>query len=253
MRNQEEVNFMTDLLSDLNDIDDGKAVGSNQASPSQITETRDLLNSLSDVGLQYGTLTNPIAEAETQRREMMEQYGTVKPEDTFGYDYQAEQKMNSIYGVNPDVEPIPYEAPKVTMTQVQHQYSQPKTSWSLVTETVKGTKSTKVYSIKSNHSGQVIMDGMMMFEAAQTLVNLLNEGRKITDVKVLGIISAGLQYTQVMNEHISAARQRHKVLNESRYDEAKVLDEEISQLKETGIALKKRVMKFLVDEGYITK
>lgn len=247
---QAEVNFFGGLLSDLNDIDDGKQVSSKQADPSVVTETRDLLHALSDVGLQYGSLTNPIAEAQLQHREMVDS-GAI-PDN--GYDYVMENKLSQIYGINPDEQDIPYSTPTVTMSPVQS-YSQPRvsTAWSLVTETVKGTKSTKVYSIKSNHSNQVIMDGMMMFEAAQTLVNLLNEGRKLTDVKILGIISAGLQYTHVMTEYIDAARKRQKVLNESRYDEAKELDGEITALKENAQKLKQRVMKFLVDEGYITK
>lgn len=245
--NQADINFMGNLLSDLNDLDAGKEVAT---SPSAISETKELLHSLSDIGLQYGSLTNPIAEAENQRREMIEN-GQL-PER--GYDYAMENKLAQIYGVNPDEQDIPYSTPAVTMTPVQN-YAQPRvsTAWSLVTETVKGTKSTKVYSIKSNHSGQVIMDGMMMFEAAQTLVNLLNEGRKLSDVKILGIISAGLQYTHVMTEYINAARKRQKVLNESRYDDAKELDVEIANLKESAQKLKQRVMKFLVDEGYITK
>lgn len=252
--NRADVDFMGDLLSDLNAIDEGQKVTSVQASSGQIAETRNLLSALSDVGLQYGTLTNPIAEAQTQRQEMIAQYGESALDQ--GYDYAMENKLAQIYGVNPEEDPALYEAPVVTMTPVQTHIvsnTRPKTAWSLVTETVKGTKNTKVYSIKSNHSGQMLMDGMMMFEAAQTLVNLLNEGRTISDVKILGIISAGLQYTHVINEYLSAARKRQKVLNESKYDKAAELDTEIAALKESAQKLKQRVMKFLVDEGYITK
>ncbi|EMR6005920.1 hypothetical protein WJW27_002620 [Escherichia coli] len=218
---QQSVNQMADLLSGLNDIEAGEthnAAGVPYKASGDIGAMTAILTSLNEAGMDYGT----------------------DPEK-----------------IHPNV--VPYNAPfnehmngQQSTIQPYSQPSKPKTNWSLVEEKVQGTKSTKVYSIKCNHSSQIIMNNIMMYEAALTLVNLLNEGRMLTDAKLLGIISSGLQYTNVISEALKAAQRRQRVLNESKYDEAKELDIIIAEKKAEAYKLKERVLNFLKNEGYIT-
>ncbi|WEM33356.1 hypothetical protein EJP02_295 [Escherichia phage EJP2] len=233
--------FMEGMLSSLNDIEDGIQPQSrpqqnynHNQNPNQgfdvyaaqaesaaraLNETKNLLEGLTDIGFEYGNINNPDAEAQSQRA--------------------------PTYSESPSTYAQPvYNEPKI---------QKPSRHWSLVENILQGTKSTKVYSIKCNYSNEVLMDGMLMFESSQTLVNLLNEGRNLSDIKVLGIISSGIQYSTVVMETLRNVKKRQKVLNESQYDVAKDLDVVISEKKNEAKQLRNRVIKFLVDEGYITK
>lgn len=247
MIERSEVSNIMDILGSLNEIEDGN----NKPGPSQqsFDETRNLLNSLNDVGLAYGTLLNPEDSVIDQNKS--------KPiyENYDNDDWEEQEKLDRIYEQNPSGKiDYGYKEPQKsykTQSPPLVQANTQKTAWSLVENTVDGTKNTKTYSIQSNHSGQIIMDGIMMYEAALTITNLLNEGKMITDTKMLGIISSGLQYTSVVNEALKAAKDRQKVLKESRYDDAKDLDIIIAEKKAEAYKLKERVLAFLTKEGYI--
>ena len=218
---QQSVNQMADLLSGLNDIEAGathNASGVPYKSGGDIGAMTDILTSLNEAGMNYG----------------------VDPEQTHPHVVPFHAPYNEHMLGHQAAQPVVQRAP-----------AKPKTNWSLVEEKIQGTKSTKVYSVKCNHSSQVIMNNIMMYEAALTLVNLLNEGRMLTDAKVLGIISSGLQYTNVITEALKAAQKRQRVLNESKYDEAKDLDIIIAEKKAEAYKLKERVLNFLKSEGYI--
>lgn len=253
MIERNEVNAFADILGSLNDIEEG----TNVAGPSQqqFDATKNLLHSLNDIGLSYGNLTTP-------ENAVPDNIQSAQVNEGYQYDdWEAQEQLDSIYGQIPGENGIDYgySAPKVTHVHNMNTQSSyvptgsPSTNWSLVEGIVEGTKSTKIYSIKSNHSGQKIMDGIMMYEAAFALTKLLNEGKMITDTKILGIISSGLQYTSVVNEGIKAAKDRNKVLKESRYDDAKDLDIIIAEKKAEAYKLKERVLTFLKKEGYISK
>lgn len=180
----------------------------------------------------------------------------------YGYDaYYLNEGVQGTYSLDENGMPIntiqPPEPPEYYVQQAEianNQHNIKPTNgkkWELVEEHYKGTKSTKVYSIKCNSNGQIIMNNILMYEAALTLVNLLNEGRMLTDAKILGIISSGIQFTAVMNEVIKVSRERQKVLNEARYDAAKELDITIAEKKNEAYKLKERVLNFLKSEGYI--
>lgn len=246
MRDQES-NYMEGLLQSLNGIEDGTDHSMVDITQSK-NETLKLLEGLSSIGLEYGNLTTPENDPDSFKpnRQLYE----------YQEDFDHAEKLAEIYGnsteINESYEDIPstYIKSNIVQQPITHNH---KTEWSLVENKVQGTKNTKTYSVKSNYSGNNIMDNIMMFEAAQTLVNLLNEGKTLTDPKILGIISSGLQFTQVMKEALSASKKRNKVLNESRYDEAKELDVVIAEKKAEALRLRERVMTFLINEGYITK
>lgn len=243
-----ESNFMEGLLGSLNDIEDGTAAPN--VSQQNYDETRNLLEGLNEIGLAYGNLLNPEDAPQVPRGNMNHHNELYEFED----DWQAAENLSNHYAKVPGEYVFEEEQSFIdTNPKPITQFAQPKTNWSLIEGVLTGTKNTKVYSIKSNHSGQVLMDGMLMFEAAQTIVNLLNEGRNFSDIKVLGIISSGIQYSAVVMEALKSVRKRHQVLKESKYDVAQELDTVIAEKKKEAQRLKERVITFLVDEGYITK
>ncbi len=222
---QKSVDMMTNLLSGLNDIESGNVSASSGAhynTGGDIGAMTDILTSLNEAGMNYGEPVQPVH----QEHPHVTTYNSPYNEHLMGQSINTPQQSSSVS-------------------------TKPKTNWSLVEEKVPGTKNTKTYSIKSNHSSQILMNNIMMYEAALTLVNLLNEGRVLTDAKILGIISSGMQFTHVMNEALNAAKKRQQVLNESKYDEAKDLDVLIAEKKAEAFKLKERVMNFLKSEGYI--
>lgn len=252
MITRQEADMFGDLLSTLEDIEDGTHVPSGP-SATALNETRELLQSLNEVGADYGTLLNQDAQY----------FG-----EQFGYDSymnDTDAKLDSIYGhyieegEDPDLIHNRYTPSTVQMKPVQSQAVQqsrpyvPGQNWSIIEEAVLGMKSAKMYSIKCNATNQVILDNIMMYESALALKNLLNEGKTLTDPKILGIISSGIQYTRVVQEAIKAAKQRQAVLKESRYDKAQELDGVIAEHKRKANELKEKVLNFLNEEGFITK
>ena len=237
--------FFENLLSDLDDIENGTAAPS--VSAQSMDATRQLLESLNEVGVGYGSI-------------IAEQLGAA-PSEYFDVD---STKLDSIYGTyipqpgDPDYAGPPASVQQPVQQQpVQQAYTQqvfqPGKNWELVEESVDGMKSAKKYGVRSIHSKQVILDNIMMKESALALRNLLNEGESLTNPKVLGLISSGIQYTAAMNDIIKAAKQRSAVLRESRYDKAQELDIVIEQKKNIAKELKGRVLDFLRNEGFISK
>lgn len=252
MITKQETDMFGDLLSTLDDIEEGTYV-STGPSATALNETKQLLESLNEVGADYGTLLNQDAQY----------YG-----EQFGYDSymnDADAKLESIYGhyiedgEDPDEIHNRYKPSTVSMKSVQQSSVQknkpyvPGQNWSITEEAVLGMKSAKMYSIKCNATNQIILDNIMMYESALALKNLLNAGKSLTDPKILGIISSGIQYTNVVQEAIKAAKQRQSVLKESRYDKAQELDSVIAEHKNKAKELKQRVLNFLEEEGFLAK
>lgn len=242
--------FFEDLLSGLDDIEKGNVDPSVAAQ--NYSATRELLESLNEVGVGYGSLAQ-------------EQMG-IMPEEDYGM-ISTDSHLDSIYGQYEPMEGDPefigtvrrVQANTPVNQQPQQQYIAPSVqfkpgqNWELVEEAVQGMKTAKKYGVRSVHSKQVILDNIMMKESALALRNLLNEGESLTNPKVLGLISSGIQYTSAMNDIIKAAKQRQSVLRESRYEDAKDLDVIIEKKKGVAQELKGRVLDFLRNEGFISK
>lgn len=253
------VDMMADIMSAFDDIEEGRAVtkklpdGStftNDFAQVNLAETKNLLHALQEVTGEYGTLLQ---------------------EDTAYYDqggYMDDNSdLDSIYGYYEPQEGenfIPDQ--RVTMRKVQQQPQQtqrpqaqpdrpyvPGMNWTIVEESVLGMKNAIMYSIKCNATNQIVLNNIMMYESALALRNILNSGKTLTDPKILGIISSGIQYTNVVQQAISAARERQSVLKESRYDKAQELDGVIAEHKKKAKELKERVLNFLEEEGFLTK
>lgn len=252
--NQQSVNLMSDIMSAFTDIEEGRPVpkklpdGSkfvNDFSQINRTETENLLKSLHEVTGEYGNIHKEYAQCyglgdyNEDYNDSTNTYGNYEPQEgeTFIQD-PSYVKMKQVK--IPNNEPVPKSELYVTGQ-----------NWSIVEESVLGMKSAKVYSIKCNSSNQIIMNNIMMYESALALKTILNDGKTLTDPKVLGIISSGIQYTRVVTEAINAAKKRQQVLKESRYDKAQELDNEIAEYKSKASELKDRVLNFLRDEGFM--
>lgn len=123
--------------------------------------------------------------------------------------------------------------------------------WSLKETVSEKYNSVKTYSICSNYSGKPILDDIMMYESAATILNLMNSGKVLSDPKVLGIIASGIQYGTVIKEGITHAERRQKALTSRDYNSAMKIDEDIEKTKKDATALREHVLKYLRDEGYI--
>lgn len=131
--------------------------------------------------------------------------------------------------------------------------SNPSLPWTLIAEDVTGLKNVKTFSIRSSYNKQVIVDSIMMQEAAISVLNVLNNGGKLTDPKVLGIISYGISYTKLLEKAMKSLHERKLVLKESNYTKAAELDVSISDYKLQAKELRNVILKFISDNNFSTK
>lgn len=123
--------------------------------------------------------------------------------------------------------------------------------WVLKEEVSTRYSTVKTYSICSSYTGYVVVNDIMMYESAVTVLNLMNNGKALSDPKVLGIIASGIEYGTVVFEAMSYAEKRNKALNKRDYQEAMKIDEDIEVVKGKAESLRDSVLKYLKDEGYL--
>ncbi|SOK58567.1 hypothetical protein [Yersinia phage fHe-Yen9-04] len=251
------IDLMNDIISAFDDIEEGRPVqkklpdGStfiNDFKQINLAETKNLLYSLQEVTGEYGNIHQENSQYYDNGGYLNE---STDYDDIYGY-YNPQE--GETYIQDPSyvrIRPVQQNTQSSPVQQTR-QYV-PGQNWSIIEESVLGMKSAKVYSIKCNATNQIVLNNIMMFESALALKTILNEGKTLTDPKVLGIISSGIQYTKVVTEAISAAKERQQVLKESRYDKAQELDNIIAEHKRKATELKERVLNFLREEGFITK
>lgn len=248
-----EAGMMADIMSAFDAIEEGRPVERNGISDNSrqvnYEATRDLLYSLHEVTGEYGNIHQEDMNYYDQGGYLTE---SIDYDDVYSH-YEPSENENFIQDL-----PVRPRAPTqhTQATNVPPPTNRPYVpgkNWSIIEESVMGMKSAKSYSIKCNNTNQVILDNIMMYESALALRQILNDGKTLTDPKVLGIISSGIQYTKVITEALTAAKKRQEVLKESRYDMAQELDVVISGHKQKATELKERVLDFLREEGFITK
>ena len=250
--------LMSDIMSAFNDIEEGKAVTKRLPDGSTFVdnfaeinraETKNLLYALQEVTGEYGNLHEEDAKYYDQGGYLAE---TTDFDSIYGY-YEPQDGENFI--ADPSYKMRPVETPQTqqrAIVQPDRPYV-PGMNWTIVEDSVLGMKNAIMYSIKCNATNQVVLNNIMMYESALALRNILNSGKTLTDPKVLGIISSGIQYTTVVQEAIKAAKERQQVLKESRYDKAQELDNVIAEHKNKAKELKQRVLNFLEEEGFLAK
>lgn len=250
--------LMSDIMSAFDDIEEGRAVtkklpdGStfvNDFAQINRAETKNLLYALQEVTGEYGNLHQEDAQYYDQGGFMAE---ATDFDSIYGY-YEPQEGENFIPDPSYKMRPVQTEQTQQrTIVQPDRPYV-PGMNWTIVEESVLGMKNAIMYSIKCNATNQVVLNNIMMYESALALRNILNSGKSLTDPKILGIISSGIQYTNVVQEAIKAARERQQVLKESRYDKAQELDSVIAEHKNKAKELKQRVLNFLEEEGFLAK
>lgn len=253
------IDLMTDIMSAFDDIEEGRAVTKKLPDGStfvddfaqiNLAETKNLLHALQEVTGEYGTLLQEDTAYYDQGGFMDDSSDL---DSIYGY-YEPREGENFI--PNPTVTMRKVQQPQQTQQRAYVQPDRPYVpgmNWSIIEESVLGMKNAIMYSIKCNATNQIVLNNIMMYESALALRNILNSGKSLTDPKILGIISSGIQYTNVVQEAIKAARERQQVLKESRYDKAQELDGVIAEHKNKAKELKQRVLNFLEEEGFLAK
>lgn len=260
MTDQKAINQMKNFANAFNDIENGKIPKSNpnhesgDDPSSSIKVMENILGKLSAIDA-FDNVSTYDALAQNAH--------VIKP--TY---MDAESKLANIYA-NPELYQDSYiegEVPKDHVPEPHYVYesapvgqtnsghvSKPKTPWSIVSEDVDGLKNVKKYSIQNAYNKQTIIDGIMMQEAAMALLNILNEGGTLTNPKVLGIISYGIQYTSILEQAIKSLKDRQAVLRESNYSRAAELDVLISDQKKKAQNLKEQINSFITANGFNSK
>lgn len=117
----------------------------------------------------------------------------------------------------------------------------------VLTDSFKGAN-IKTYSIQNAHTKSIVASDLALKESANALSNMLNTGTPITDVKFLGILSMGIQYTQLFEDTFSKIKKRQDVLKECNYSAAQQMDSDILAGKEKANSIKHDLVMFLTKE-----
>lgn len=220
------------------------------------SEMNNLLESLSNIVDDYNPHHSHVTNEEPDYSHMANEYNSQfsDPYDDNSYDpYEEQRRLDALSAKMASGELItPKKQQQVH--QVKNQSNTIKSngqSWNIVEENVQGLKNAKTYKIVNAYDEKVLMDNIMMYESAYALLSVLNKGYPITNPKILGIISMGLQYTSAVTEMIKYARERQKVLNESNYSRAQEIDSILVEKKTYANSLKNDVLAFLRSEGFI--
>lgn len=104
----------------------------------------------------------------------------------------------------------------VNNSTVSQSYNNVDNNFKLHENKVQGFKDTYSYDIEI--AGKLIVEGMMMKEAAKALCDLLNDGYTLTDSNSLHLLGEGLRYTHLMEKAMKCKRNN---LNENVNTESK--------------------------------
>ncbi|AUS02605.1 hypothetical protein NVP2275O_024 [Vibrio phage 2.275.O._10N.286.54.E11] len=140
------------------------------------------------------------------------------------------------------------DAPQAVQYEPQSPMSFNGNEYQVIKEAYKGSKMS-VHVIKNVRTGSVVADNLVLKESATALCNLLNEGVPITNVKFVGILSMGLQYSQIFEGTFTKIQKRQQVLKECNYDAAKQMDTDINKGKLEADTLKTDLVLFLMKAG----
>lgn len=220
-------------------------------------EMHGLLESLSEIVPDYDQFKHK-PEPQVDYSQMAQQFNNNQFNtmyDDESYDpYEEQRRLDELsrkMAAGTLDETVYVEPTKNNPSQPSQPIIQPGKTWKMVEESVNGLKNAKKYKIINAYDNSVLMDNIMMYESAYALHAVLNKGQAITNPKILGIISMGLQYTSAVTEMIKYAKERNKVLNESNYSRAQEIDKILAEKKDYANSLKKDVLAFLRSEGFI--
>lgn len=105
------------------------------------------------------------------------------------------------------------------------------------------SKSINLYDVAMG--GKQIVTGIWMAESAKAIANLLNEGCAINDERLFTILSSCVVYDKVFTKLKSKYTERARVLRECRYDDAKVIDSEVTKLKAEAEQMRQKTIAYM--------
>lgn len=241
-----DISAMSDLRNALEDVDSGRAQeqvneayrrGDTSGLTSAEVDSAAMKNILSDLYSIAGDelqAPKPVVPS-TQHTPTYQQPSMMDSDDISYEEYLAISQGKQLHNVD------------VTTGQAPVQSYQPVTGneWVLVAEAYSGVKSLNEYSIKHSITGTVILEGVTLRESAGAVCNLLNAKVSITDPKMLGIISSGVQYTYMVETMVKTLKTKRKVIRESNYDAAKQCDATIESQKQKVSEIKADLVAYL--------
>lgn len=182
----------------------------------------------------YGSTASPTAEEINEMKKLMlddieetpvsvlaEAYSKV-PNHT---PYDAMQPYDVDYNPIPVVNTFTDHTAKVTSRIAPH------------------SKSINLYDVVMG--GKQIVTGIWMAECAKAIAKLLNEGCAINDERLFTILSSCVVYDKVFTKLKSKYAERASVLRECRYDDAKVIDSEVTKLKTEAEQMRQKTIAYL--------
>lgn len=252
-----DIAAMADLMGALDDVDSGKAT-------QQVHQARQSGNmtGLNDVQRNNAAMADILADwnsvasddvpqqptAQYTPPKQAQPYSNMMQDDMSYEEYLAATQGSPLKAVDPLTGQPPVQ------TQAVPQYSEPSgDEWILVAEAYSGVKSLKSHSIKNSVTGSVILAGVTLKESATAICHMLNNGISITDPKMLGIISSGVQYTYIVETMVKTLKQKSRVIRESNYDAAKQCDESIEGSKQKAHNIKHDLVTYMNKHGVMYK
>ena len=256
MPTPEEVQQMSNLTNLLDDIDSGRPVRAqkplnNTPAAKLHADNMELLDNSPNVSAMANIMASLDDAADlydgTQKQKAQAQYQYVDDNPTLPVD-ASDSDIYSILSAELQQQSTSSATP-IHQQQQQHQPTTHSVEFVVVTESYKGSNTFKQYQIKSNYSGTIIADNLLMKESAYALANMLNDKTPVTDNRCIGILSMGLQYTQLFEGTFKHITKRQRVLKECNYAEAAEADKHIRSGKLKADTIKSDLLLFLTKEG----
>lgn len=232
MSNPEDVNFFNNLLSDMDSLETGAPVS--KSVPAGITES-----------FSTGVNQNHFREMYAIAASIDDLIPSEKP------DY-SQFSQNAFHEEIETYDSGAFRAEPLSETRIVERHIPiSHVTFEVKHEPVNGLKSLTNYSVVVKETSQPIISNIYLKECAYVVADFLNNGKTLSDVKILGILGSAIQYTNIMTEAYNISRKRQSVLRESKYDLAKEYDVELKELAENANVIKEKVLKFLKEQGYV--
>lgn len=252
--NFSDISAMSDLLGALEDVESGASMqqmqharqtGNVSGIPDDQRNTMAMANILTDLyavaGEELNVKPTVMPNAQPPQQSIFDPYAG--DDNGMSYEEYLAQANGQPLRV---VDPLTGRSPAVQQPQYQTLQGD---EWILVAEAYSGVKSLNTHSIKNAVTGSVILSGVTLKESATAICHMLNEGKSITDPKLLGVIASGVQYTYIVENMVKTLKQKSKVIRESNYDAAKQCDHTINDQKKRASDIKYDLLTYLTNNN----
>lgn len=245
----DDVNAMSDIMGALDDVDSGRmtqqlenalAQNNPQMVPEGMQDVAAMKGILSDLYDVAGDDLNTQPTQHEAQKALKPVQIQEAPQDMSYEEWLAYSNGQGLQNADPNT------GQQIQQPQVQtNNYIQAENEWMIVSEQFQGVKSVQKHTIKSNVTGKAIISDIALKESARAICNMLNQGVSINDTRVLGILSSGMRYTNLIESMVSTLRTKKQVVKESNYDKAKECDSKLVEQKAEAQTIKNDVVDYM--------